>query len=104
VVIDDTGTLDVLGPVPGSGGAVFLLVGEIEGAALKLVVTTDSSWLASGEPLVAQVGEARGAPQRPGGQRQVRCRLGERDTAEDPAADSAHGSAVIRFLPVDAGA
>jgi transcriptional regulator with AAA-type ATPase domain len=37
------------------GGAAFLLVGEIEGAALKLVVTTDSSWLASGEPLVAQV-------------------------------------------------
>lgn len=37
------------------GGAVFLLVGEIEGAALKLVVTTDPSWLASGEPLVAQV-------------------------------------------------
>ncbi|MFL6258179.1 MAG: sigma 54-interacting transcriptional regulator [Thermoanaerobaculia bacterium] len=37
------------------GGAAFLLVGEIEGAALKLVVTTDSTWLASGEPLVAQV-------------------------------------------------
>jgi transcriptional regulator with AAA-type ATPase domain len=37
------------------GGAVFLLVGEVEGAALKLVVTTDSSWLASGESLVAQV-------------------------------------------------
>ncbi|HEY3566704.1 MAG TPA: sigma 54-interacting transcriptional regulator [Thermoanaerobaculia bacterium] len=37
------------------GGAAFLLVGEMEGAALKLVVTTDPSWLASGEPLVAQV-------------------------------------------------
>ncbi len=37
------------------GGALFLLVGEVEGAALKLVVTTDPSWLASGEPLVAQV-------------------------------------------------
>ncbi|HET9211542.1 MAG TPA: sigma 54-interacting transcriptional regulator, partial [Thermoanaerobaculia bacterium] len=37
------------------GGAAFLLVGEIEGAALKLVVTTDPSWLASGETLVAQV-------------------------------------------------
>jgi transcriptional regulator with AAA-type ATPase domain/pSer/pThr/pTyr-binding forkhead associated (FHA) protein len=37
------------------GGAVFLLVGEVEGAALKLVVTTDPSWLASGEALVAQV-------------------------------------------------
>jgi transcriptional regulator with AAA-type ATPase domain len=37
------------------GGAAFLLVGEVEGAALKLVVTTDPSWLASGEALVAQV-------------------------------------------------
>jgi transcriptional regulator with AAA-type ATPase domain len=37
------------------GGALFLLVGEVESAALKLVVTTDSAWLASGEPLVAQL-------------------------------------------------
>ncbi len=37
------------------GGAVFLLVGELEGAALKLVVTTDSAWLASGETLVSQI-------------------------------------------------
>jgi hypothetical protein len=29
--------------------------------------------------------------------------LAEPDTAHDPAADSAHGSAVIRFLPVDGG-
>src|SRR5207253_1972444 len=56
------------------GGAVFLLVGELEGAALKLVVTTDPAWLASGETLVAQaqkqearkggsfLGELGGAP------------------------------------------
>jgi transcriptional regulator with AAA-type ATPase domain len=37
------------------GGALFLLVGEIEAAALKLVVATDSAWLASGEPLLAQL-------------------------------------------------
>src|SRR4051794_35559108 len=37
------------------GGALFLLVGETEGATLKLVVTTDSGWLASGEPLLAQL-------------------------------------------------
>jgi DNA-binding NtrC family response regulator len=42
------------------GGAVFLLVGELEGASLKLVVTTDSGWLASGEALLSQVLKHRG--------------------------------------------
>jgi DNA-binding NtrC family response regulator len=42
------------------GGAVFLLVGELEGASLKLVVTTDSGWLASGEALLGQVLKHRG--------------------------------------------
>jgi len=37
------------------GGAVFLLIGELEVASLKLVVTTDSGWLASGEALLSQV-------------------------------------------------
>jgi transcriptional regulator with AAA-type ATPase domain len=37
------------------GGALFLLVGELEGAALKLVVTTDPAWLASGERLQEQL-------------------------------------------------
>ncbi len=37
------------------GGALFLLVGEMEGTTLKLVVTSDSAWLASGEPLLAQL-------------------------------------------------
>ena len=37
------------------GGALFLLVGEMEMAALKLVVTSDPAWLASGEPLLAQL-------------------------------------------------
>jgi transcriptional regulator with AAA-type ATPase domain len=43
------------------GGAIFLLVGELEGAALKLVVTSDPAWLASGEPLLGQVLKQREA-------------------------------------------
>ena len=37
------------------GGALFLLTGEIEGAAQKLVVTSDPVWLSSGEKLLEQV-------------------------------------------------
>ena len=37
------------------GGALFLLVGEMEGTTLKLVVTSDSAWLASGESLLGQL-------------------------------------------------
>lgn len=51
------------------GGAVFLLVGEVEGAALKLVVTTDPVWLASGERLQDQLlkhREANRSPERGG--------------------------------------
>jgi transcriptional regulator with AAA-type ATPase domain/pSer/pThr/pTyr-binding forkhead associated (FHA) protein len=49
------------------GGALFLLVGEIEGAALKLVVTTDPAWLGSGERLQDQLlkhREAKRGPER----------------------------------------
>jgi transcriptional regulator with AAA-type ATPase domain len=59
------------------GGAAFLLVGEIEGAALKLVVTTDSSWLASGEPLVAQVLRQREAARAGNGAEKAGSFLGE---------------------------
>ncbi len=48
------------------GGAMFLLVGELEGAALKLVVTTDPAWLASGEALLSQILKPRDG-QRNGG-------------------------------------
>ena len=51
------------------GGALFLLVGEIEGAALKLVVTTDPAWLGSGERLQDQLlkhREAKRSPERGG--------------------------------------
>src|SRR5205085_8949170 len=48
------------------GGALFLLVGEIEGAALKLVVASDSAWLASGEPLPAQLLRHREQNRSPG--------------------------------------
>ncbi|HEY9422670.1 MAG TPA: sigma 54-interacting transcriptional regulator [Thermoanaerobaculia bacterium] len=37
------------------GGALFLLTGEIEGAAQKLVVTSDPVWLSSGEKLMDQI-------------------------------------------------
>jgi len=47
------------------GGAVFLLVGELEGASLKLVVTTDPGWLASGEALLSQVMKNREATRSP---------------------------------------
>ncbi|MEO6194456.1 MAG: sigma 54-interacting transcriptional regulator [Thermoanaerobaculia bacterium] len=47
------------------GGAVFLLVGELEVAALKLVVATDSGWLASGEALLSQVMKNRDATRSP---------------------------------------
>lgn len=37
------------------GGALFLLTGDLEGAGLKLVVTTDPAWLANGERLQEQL-------------------------------------------------
>ncbi len=51
------------------GGALFLLVGEVEGAALKLVVTTDPVWLGSGERLQEQLlkhREGNRSPERGG--------------------------------------
>jgi transcriptional regulator with AAA-type ATPase domain/pSer/pThr/pTyr-binding forkhead associated (FHA) protein len=49
------------------GGAMFLLVGELDGAALKLVVTTDPAWLASGEALLSQILKQREGQRGPGG-------------------------------------
>ncbi|HEV8580802.1 MAG TPA: sigma 54-interacting transcriptional regulator [Thermoanaerobaculia bacterium] len=37
------------------GGALFLLMGEMEGAGLRLVVTSDPTWLAGGEALLEQL-------------------------------------------------
>jgi transcriptional regulator with AAA-type ATPase domain len=47
------------------GGALFLLVGEMEGAALKLVVTSDPAWLASGETLQDQLSKHRESSRSP---------------------------------------
>ena len=47
------------------GGALFLLVGDVEGATLKLVVSTDSAWLASGEALQEQLLKHREANRSP---------------------------------------
>lgn len=44
------------------GGALFLLTGEIEGAAQKLVVASDSAWLSSGEKLLEQLLKHRDSP------------------------------------------
>jgi transcriptional regulator with AAA-type ATPase domain len=43
------------------GGVLFLLQGEVERAGLKLVVSSDPSWLASGEGLMDQLLAHRGA-------------------------------------------
>jgi len=43
------------------GGALFLLMGEMEAAGLKLVVTSDPLWLASGEALMEQLLAERAA-------------------------------------------
>jgi len=106
VVIDDTGALDVLGPVPGSGGAAWAddgtvwLLGFEEEADDEPAPEVREVQVAGG-----RLGEALGVrPQRPvavTGRFVVD--LAEPDTADDPAADPAHESAVIRFLPVDGG-
>ncbi len=43
------------------GGVLFLLQGEVERAGLKLVVSSDPAWLASGEQLMDQLLSHRGA-------------------------------------------
>ncbi len=43
------------------GGVLFLLQGEVERAGLKLVVSSDSAWLASAEALMDQLLAHRGA-------------------------------------------
>jgi len=120
VVIDDTGTLNVLGPVPGSGGAACAddgtvwLLGFEEEADDEPAPEVREVQVAEG-----RVGEALGVrPQRPVA---VVGRFvadlaepeaepddaddpeAEPDTADDPEADPGPGSAAIRFLPVDGG-
>jgi hypothetical protein len=106
VVIDDTGTLDVLGPVPGSGGAVCTDDGIV--------------WLLGFEgeaydepaPEVREVRVAEGRVEEVPGVRPHRpvavvsrfvADLAEPDDAADPDADADPGSVVIRFLPADGG-
>jgi hypothetical protein len=106
VVIDDTGTLDVLGPVPGSGGAVCADDGIVwllgfEGDAYdEPAPEVREVHLAEG-----RVGQAPGVrPHRPVavvGRFVVD--LAEPGNADDSEPDPPHGSAVIRFLPADGG-
>jgi hypothetical protein len=106
VVIDDSGTLDVLGPVPGSGGAacaddgiVWLLGFEGE-ASDEPAPEVREVHVSEG-----RVGEALDVrPHRPVA---VVSRfvvdLAEPDHADDPEAEAARESVVIRFLPADGG-
>jgi DNA-binding NtrC family response regulator/pSer/pThr/pTyr-binding forkhead associated (FHA) protein len=63
------------------GGALFLLMGETEGAGLKLVVTTDPAWLASGEPLTEQLLRHRETTRSPEKGGSFRGQLGEAQAA-----------------------
>jgi DNA-binding NtrC family response regulator len=45
------------------GGALFLLTGEVEGAAQKLVVASDPVWLSAGEKLMEQLLKHRASPE-----------------------------------------
>lgn len=56
------------------GGALFLLLGEREKAGVKLVVATDSAWLAAGEGLLEQLLSRRDADRS---QEREGCFLGE---------------------------
>ena len=110
VVIDDAGTLEVLGPVPGSGGVVCADHGSV--------------WLLGFEPETdddpaPEVREVRVAPGRMGsrvsGALEVRPHhpvavlgrvlvdLAWPEDADGSAAGLAYGPAVVRFLPVDGG-
>jgi hypothetical protein len=106
IVIDDTGTLEAVGPVPGSGGVVCTDHGIVwllgfEGE------THDEPAPEVREVLVTsrRVGAALGV--RPRNPVTVLDRfvvdLAAPEPAGDSAADRAHGSAVVRFLPTDGG-
>jgi transcriptional regulator with AAA-type ATPase domain len=51
------------------GGALFLLLGDQENAGVKLVVSTDQAWLASGEGLLEQILRRRAAEPAPAASR-----------------------------------
>ncbi|HEV7783727.1 MAG TPA: sigma 54-interacting transcriptional regulator, partial [Thermoanaerobaculia bacterium] len=51
------------------GGALFLLLGDQENAGVKLVVSTDQAWLASGEALLEQILRHRSAEATPAASR-----------------------------------
>ena len=106
VVIDDMGVLNVLGPVPGSGGAVCADDGIVWLLGFEGEVHDEPApEVRAVQVAEGRVGEARGVrPHRPVavvGRFVVD--LAEPDNGDDSEADPVHGSAVIRFLPVDGG-
>jgi DNA-binding NtrC family response regulator len=58
------------------GGALFLLLGDQENAGVKLVVSTDQAWLASGEGLLEQILRRRAAETIPAASRSFDGELG----------------------------
>jgi hypothetical protein len=106
VVIDDTGTLDVLGPVPGSGGAVCADDGIV------WLLGFQGEGYDEPAPEVREVQVAEGRVEEVPGVRPHRpvavvsrfvADLAEPGNADDQDADAVPGSVVIRFLPADGG-
>ncbi len=106
VVIDATGTVDVLGPVPGSGGTVC------PGDGIVWLLGFEEETDNEPAPEVREIHVAESRVEQAPGVRPHRpvavvgrfvVDLAEPGHADGPEADPAHESAVIRFLPADGG-
>ena len=106
VVIDDTGSLDVLGPVPGSGGTVCAEDGIVWLLGFEAEADDEPA------PEVRELQVAGGRVEEVPGVRPRRpvavagrfvADLAEPDNADGPEADAARESVVIRFWPADGG-
>ena len=106
MVIDDTGTLDVLGPVPGDGGAVCADDGIVWLLGFEAEADDEPA------PEVREVQVAEGRVEEVPGVRPHRpvavvgrfiVDLAEPGHADDAEPDAARESVVIRFRPADGG-
>lgn len=106
VVIDDAGRLDVLGPVPGSGGEVCADHGSVWLLGFESE-TDDDPAPEVREVLVAPGQVSRALEVRPHHPVAVLDRVlvdvAWPEAADDSAAGFAYGPAVVRFLPLDGG-
>lgn len=106
IVIDDAGTLDVLGPVPGSGGRACADHGSVW--LLGFDEETDDDPAPEVREVIVTAGQvSRVAEVHPHSPVAVLDRvlvdLAWPDAADGSAAGFAHGPAVVRFLPIDGG-